>query len=129
MTPAADRDGRLVESLRPAEPTAAEELVASYGGRAFRLAIGITGNRADAEEVVQDALWTVMRPGYEINLLYIAGLVALILGGAGPLSIDAMRRRRRQRHLGVSGPGVSRESGAGHPASKNQTRARSLWKE
>jgi hypothetical protein len=23
-------------------------------------------------------------PGYEINLLYIAGLVALILGGAGP---------------------------------------------
>ena len=39
-------------------------------------------------------------PGYEINLLYIAGLVALILGGAGPLSIDALRSRRRQRHLG-----------------------------
>jgi putative oxidoreductase len=41
-------------------------------------------------------------PGYEINLLYIAGLVALILGGAGPLSIDALRSRRRQRHLGVA---------------------------
>ena len=39
-------------------------------------------------------------PGYEINLLYIAGLVALILGGAGPLSIDALRRRRR--HLRVA---------------------------
>jgi putative oxidoreductase len=38
-------------------------------------------------------------PGYEINLLYIAGLVALILGGAGPLSIDALRSRRRQLHL------------------------------
>ena len=38
-------------------------------------------------------------PGYEINLLYIACLVALILGGAGPLSIDALRSRRRQRHL------------------------------
>jgi putative oxidoreductase len=36
-------------------------------------------------------------PGYEINLLYIAGLVALMLGGAGPLSIDALRSRRRQR--------------------------------
>jgi putative oxidoreductase len=36
-------------------------------------------------------------PGYEINLLYIAGLLALILGGAGPLSIDALRSRRRQR--------------------------------
>ncbi|MGB9474965.1 MAG: DoxX family protein [Candidatus Udaeobacter sp.] len=33
-------------------------------------------------------------PGYEINLLYIAGLIALILGGAGPLSIDALRKRR-----------------------------------
>ena len=36
-------------------------------------------------------------PGYEINLLYIAGLVALILGGAGPLSIDFLRKHRRQR--------------------------------
>jgi len=41
-------------------------------------------------------------PGYEINLLYIAGLLALILGGAGPLSIDALRHRRRQRHFGVA---------------------------
>jgi putative oxidoreductase len=38
-------------------------------------------------------------PGYEINLLYVAGLVALILGGAGPLSIDALRSRRRHRPL------------------------------
>jgi len=29
---------------------AAEDLVASYGARAFRLAIGMTGNQADAEE-------------------------------------------------------------------------------
>lgn len=61
MTPAAERDRRLVESLRLAEPTAAEELVASYGGRALRLAIGITGNQADGEEVVQDAFWRVVR--------------------------------------------------------------------
>jgi len=38
-------------------------------------------------------------PGYEINLLYIACLVVLILVGAGPLSIDALRSRRGQRHL------------------------------
>lgn len=38
-------------------------------------------------------------PGYEINLLYIAGLVALIVGGAGPFSIDALRSRRRKGHL------------------------------
>jgi putative oxidoreductase len=34
-------------------------------------------------------------PGYEINLLYIAGLLVLALGGAGPLSVDHWLARRR----------------------------------
>jgi putative oxidoreductase len=29
-------------------------------------------------------------PGYEINLLYIAGLISLILGGAGAMSVDRL---------------------------------------
>lgn len=33
-------------------------------------------------------------PGYEVNLLYIAGLLALVLGGAGALSVDEMRKGR-----------------------------------
>jgi putative oxidoreductase len=32
-------------------------------------------------------------PGYEVNLLYIAGLLALIVGGAGPFSIDRLIAR------------------------------------
>jgi len=35
-------------------------------------------------------------PGIEVNLLYIAGLLALILGGAGPFSIDRLLARRKQ---------------------------------
>ncbi len=35
------------------------------------------------------------QPGYETDLLYIAGLVALCLGGAGPLSVDRFLRRCR----------------------------------
>ena len=35
-------------------------------------------------------------PGYEVNLLYIAGLAALVLCGAGPLSLDAWLARRRK---------------------------------
>jgi uncharacterized membrane protein YphA (DoxX/SURF4 family) len=31
--------------------------------------------------------------GYEVNLLYVAGLLALILGGAGRLSIDGLLAR------------------------------------
>src|SRR5262245_3797997 len=34
-------------------------------------------------------------PGYEVNLLYIAGLLALIAGGAGPFSIDTLLARRQ----------------------------------
>jgi putative oxidoreductase len=34
-------------------------------------------------------------PGAEVNLLYIAGLVALWIGGAGRWSIDALLRKRR----------------------------------
>src|SRR2546428_11503480 len=56
-----DRDRELVEALRLHEPTAAERLVATYGDRAYRLARGITGNAPDAEEVVQDVVWTVVR--------------------------------------------------------------------
>ena len=56
-----DRDHALLEALRQGEPTAAERLVTTYGDRAYRLALRITGNRADAEEVVQDALWAVVR--------------------------------------------------------------------
>ena len=59
--PRADRDLDLLEALRRHEPTAAERLVTTYGERAYRLATNITGNKQDAEEVVQDAFWTVAR--------------------------------------------------------------------
>ena len=38
-----------------------DQLIATYGDRVYRLAIRITSNEQDAEEVVQDALWTAAR--------------------------------------------------------------------
>ena len=35
-------------------------------------------------------------PGYEVNLLYIAGLLALILAGAGSLSVDGLLTPRKR---------------------------------
>jgi RNA polymerase sigma-70 factor (ECF subfamily) len=62
LTPAkADRDWTLVEALRRRESTAAERLLETYGDRVYRLARRITGNEQDAEEVVQDAFWSVLR--------------------------------------------------------------------
>ena len=34
-------------------------------------------------------------PGFEINLLYIAGLISLLLTGAGIYSIDSLRSRKK----------------------------------
>jgi putative oxidoreductase len=35
-------------------------------------------------------------PGYEMNLLYIAGLVTLVIGGPGPASLHHLQRKRKQ---------------------------------
>jgi RNA polymerase sigma-70 factor (ECF subfamily) len=51
----------LVERLREGDADAAETLINTYAAQAHRLAVRITGSEADAEEVVQDALWTVVR--------------------------------------------------------------------
>ena len=56
-----DPDAALVAQLRRADTGAAEALVGAYGDRVYRLAIGITGNASDAEEVVQDAFWSVLK--------------------------------------------------------------------
>jgi putative oxidoreductase len=36
------------------------------------------------------------QPGYETDLLYIAGLLALCVGGAGPLSLDGYLTARKR---------------------------------
>jgi RNA polymerase sigma-70 factor (ECF subfamily) len=59
--PRVDPDAELVAALRRGDEAAPEALVATFGDRVYRLAIRITGNEQDAEEVVQDALWTAAR--------------------------------------------------------------------
>jgi RNA polymerase sigma-70 factor (ECF subfamily) len=56
-----DPEAALVEKLRRGDSDAPDQLVATFGDRVYRLAIRITGNEQDAEEVVQDALWTAAR--------------------------------------------------------------------
>jgi RNA polymerase sigma-70 factor, ECF subfamily len=87
-----ENDRRLVEALRLAEPTAAEDLVASYGGQAHRLAFGITGNQSDAEEVVQDALWKVVRKidAFRGNSAFGSWLYRIVAN----VAYDKLRHRR-----------------------------------
>src|SRR5262245_11067872 len=55
-----DRDADLVAEVLGGAPGAVDTLVARYGDLLYRLAVGITGNEEDAEEVAQDALWTAI---------------------------------------------------------------------
>jgi hypothetical protein len=56
-----DPDAALVERLRRREEAAVTALVVAHGDRVYRLAICLTGNSSDAEEVMQDALWSATR--------------------------------------------------------------------
>jgi RNA polymerase sigma-70 factor (ECF subfamily) len=56
-----DPDAELVDELRREDADATEHLVERYADRVYRLAVRVTGSPADAEEVAQDALWTVSR--------------------------------------------------------------------
>jgi Sigma-70 region 2 len=56
-----DPDAALVERLRRREEAAVTALVVAHGDRVHRLAIRLTGNSSDAEEVMQDALWSATR--------------------------------------------------------------------
>jgi RNA polymerase sigma-70 factor, ECF subfamily len=87
-----DPDQALLEALRHGEPTAAERLVTTYGDRAYRLAIRITGNPADAEEVVQDALWAVVRKigAFRGDSAFASWLYRIVANGA----CQKIRRRR-----------------------------------
>ena len=56
----ANVDAELVAALRRADADGAEQLVAQYGDRTYRLALQITGRKPDAEEVVEEALRTAI---------------------------------------------------------------------
>lgn len=46
-------------------------------------------------------------PGYECNLLYLAALAALVLGGPGPLAIDALLSRNKRNRPTRDSKGIS----------------------
>jgi len=88
-----NRDDSLVDALRRGEPAAVERVIATYGGRAYRLASGITGRAADAEEVVQDAFWIVVRKIHTFrgDSAFGTWLYRIVVNGA----YEKLRRRRR----------------------------------
>jgi len=56
-----DPDEDLVRRLRLGDEAAVETLVTKYGAKVYHLALKITRNPQDAQEVSQDALWNTVR--------------------------------------------------------------------
>ena len=54
-------DAALFDRLRAGDGTALESLMERFASRVYRVAHGVTGNAADAEEVVQDVFLTLFR--------------------------------------------------------------------
>lgn len=106
----ADRDRELVEALRRQDPRAAERLLQAYGDRAYRLAVRITRAREDAEEVVQDALLTVVRKidSFRGDAAFGSWLYRIVANAA----YQKIRgRRRRQAEISSDAiPGLLSES-------------------
>jgi RNA polymerase sigma-70 factor (ECF subfamily) len=106
-------DDQLLEGLRRGDSIAAERLVARYGKRAYRLAMGITRNTADAEEVVQDALWSVIR---RIDTFRgdarLGSWLYRIVANAAFAKLRQRAARRREIALDEMPP-AAREDGAG----------------
>jgi RNA polymerase sigma-70 factor, ECF subfamily len=93
---ARDADRDLLHALRQREPIAAERLVTTYGQRAYRLAARITGHGPDAEEVVQDALWSAVRniDGFRGESAFGSWLYRIVANAA----YEKLRARQKRRH-------------------------------
>ena len=90
-----DPDAALLEALRAGAPGATESLLIAYGDRAYRLALHITGNGADAEEVVQDAVWAIIRKvaGFRGDSAFGSWVYRIVANAA----CQRLRRRRASR--------------------------------
>ena len=120
-----DRDHDMLDALRRGDRTAPDELMTRYRRRAIRLASGITGNHQDAEDVVQDAFWTVVRKihAFRGDAAFASWLYRIVVNAA----YQNRRRRRASRDeasLDDVGPGPVRDwpAAADDPALRAELR-------
>lgn len=92
-------DRQLVDRARSGDEVAFSELVTRHYRRALRVSFGLLKDRHDAEDVVQDAFARVHRrlSEFEGSSAFYTWLYRIVVN----LSIDALRRRRRERRVDI----------------------------
>jgi RNA polymerase sigma-70 factor (ECF subfamily) len=87
-------DRECVEAVRNGDPDAYRDLVSRHSGTVFRAACRITGNDADAEEVVQD---TFLRGYLQLGKFELRADFGTWIYRIGVnCSIDLLRKRKQQ---------------------------------
>jgi RNA polymerase sigma-70 factor (ECF subfamily) len=97
MTATIETEASLVERVRAQDASALEALMARYAPRLYRVAVGITRNHAEAEEVVQDAFLTLFRKIHKFEGR--AALGTWLYRVAANAALLKCRSRRASREL------------------------------
>lgn len=108
----ADPDAGLLGAYAAGDPDAAATLAERLGPRVFAQAIRLLGDRAEAEDVAQEALLRLWRaaPGWRHGEARVATWLYRVTAN---LSVDRLRKRRRNVDLdAVAEPADAAPSGA-----------------
>ncbi|MGB9886217.1 MAG: RNA polymerase sigma factor [Moorellales bacterium] len=100
----------LINRLRQGDASAFEEFAAAYWRKIYALALSLSGNRADAEDLTQEVLLKVYQ-GFSQYVQKAGSLEAFVHRMTVNLWIDWVRRRKRSPEFSLDGV-LDREEGA-----------------
>lgn len=118
--PNPDPDAPLVVRVAAGDERAFTELARRHAGRLRALALRFSGHAAEADEIVQDALWTVWRTAGQWRPdgpPFAAWLTRVTINRA----IDADRRRKVRRFFGLE---AAAETADSSPSAEDATAGR-----
>lgn len=95
MDVSADAGAALFERIRLGDATAEEELVVSFGGKVYAMALARTRDREASRDLVQDVLWAVVHALRGGHLRAPDKLAAFVSGTARNLINNYCRTRTR----------------------------------
>ncbi|MCR4420250.1 MAG: sigma-70 family RNA polymerase sigma factor [Clostridia bacterium] len=102
----------LMDRLRQGDASAFEEFAAAYWRKIYALALSLSGNRADAEDLTQEVLLKVYQ-GFSQYVQKAGNLEAFVHRMTVNLWIDWVRRRRRAPEFSLDGALDRQEGSAG----------------
>lgn len=97
MEPHGAEDVLFIERLKAGDKAALEELIARYQAKVFGLALRVTGNREDAEEVLQDVFWRILQNvgSFRGDSKLSSWIYRIAINGA----LTKVRERPKHRHV------------------------------